>query len=185
MNIQDWRHIESLVRLFSLDTKAIKGMRKWMCHRRIYNQQDEILQPMTVDQALKARDILAKFIYTKLFNWIVTQINASIRSPCNVQSFIGVLDFYGFEKIDVNLFEQFCINYADEKLQQHFIHSIFKAEQEEYFREGVQWNFIKFQDNRLCTELMEGKCGILYILDKETKASIVYLYSEHQVSYEK
>lgn len=155
-----------------MDMKAVKAMRKWMCHKRIFSGQYEISQPMSVEEAVKARDALAKFIYTKLFTWIVARINFLFRSPCHVRSFIGILDVYGFEKLDVNLFEQFCINYANEKIQQNFIQSVFKLEQEEYLRDNIGWNFMKYQDNRLCVELLEGKNGIIDIIEQEANNKV-------------
>ncbi|KAJ1676126.1 Myosin type-2 heavy chain 1, partial [Spiromyces aspiralis] len=80
--------------------------------------------------------------------------------------FIGVLDIYGFEHFEVNSFEQFCINYANEKLQRHFNRHVFQLEQEEYAREGLSnWTFVDFHDNKPCIELIEGKPGILNMLD--------------------
>ncbi|OMH86142.1 Myosin-2 [Zancudomyces culisetae] len=87
-----------------------------------------------------------------------------------VMRFIGVLDIYGFEQFEVNSFEQFCINYANEKLQQHFNKHVFKLEQEEYQREQLaNWTFIEFNDNQLCIELIEGRLGVLSILDEESR----------------
>jgi myosin-5 len=120
-------------------------------------------------KALFARDALAKHMYSQLFNWIVAQINRCLKSPAKTYSFIGVLDIYGFETFETNSFEQFCINYANEKLQQQFCQHVFKLEQEEYVREQIKWSFIDFYDNQPCIELIEGKLGILDLLDEECK----------------
>jgi len=108
-------------------------------------------------------------MYSQLFNWIVAQINRCLKSPVKTNSFIGVLDIYGFETFETNSFEQFCINYANEKLQQQFCQHVFKLEQEEYVREQIKWSFIDFYDNQPCIELIEGKLGILDLLDEECK----------------
>ncbi|KAK3064232.1 Myosin type-2 heavy chain 1, partial [Teratosphaeriaceae sp. CCFEE 6253] len=94
---------------------------------------------------------------------------ASEETLAQVKSFIGVLDIYGFEHFAKNSFEQFCINYANEKLQQEFNQHVFKLEQEEYMREEIQWEFIDFSDNQPCIDLIEGKLGVLALLDEESR----------------
>ena len=90
-------------------------------------------------QASQARDALAKCIYSNLFDWIVFQINKALKTSQKVNKFIGVLDIYGFETFETNSFEQFCINYANEKLQQQFNMHVFKLEQEEYVKVSVKF----------------------------------------------
>ena len=80
-----------------------------------------------------------------------------------------MLDIYGFETFDINSFEQFCINYANEKLQQQFNQHVFKLEQEEYLKEGIEWKMIDFYDNQPCIDLIETKLGILDLLDEECR----------------
>lgn len=134
------------------------------------------------DQALNARDALAKFIYHNLFDWLVNQIN-KVLSPSNWpdwstyepemnkprKNFIGVLDIYGFEHFKTNSFEQFCINYANEKLQQEFIHRMFTLELQDYEREGIERPDLPFDDNKAGIDLIESKPGILALLDDESK----------------
>ena len=95
-------------------------MRHWICNKRIKTASETVNTPLPLSQSMFARDALAKHMYSKLFNWIVEQINKCLESPVKTSSFIGVLDIYGFETFQKNSFEQFCINYANEKLQQQF-----------------------------------------------------------------
>ncbi|XP_044856778.1 unconventional myosin-Vb-like, partial [Mauremys mutica] len=124
---------------------------------------------MSRQQALNSRDALAKHIYGQLFKWIVGRINKALRASCRQQASIGILDIYGFEMFTVNSFEQFCINYANEKLQQHFNLHVFKLEQEEYMKEEIPWTFIDFYDNQPCINLIEAKLGVLDLLNEECK----------------
>ncbi|XP_031836007.1 dilute class unconventional myosin isoform X3 [Nomia melanderi] len=160
------KHLLTICELLGTDMKA---MRKWLCHRKIVSMREVFLKPMNVEQAIGARDALAKHIYAELFNWIVAGINNSLQSQNKPQCFIGVLDIYGFETFEVNSFEQFCINYANEKLQQQFNQHVFKLEQEEYLREEIEWTFIDFYDNQPCIDLIETKLGILDLLDEECR----------------
>ncbi|ORX53664.1 hypothetical protein DM01DRAFT_1336195 [Hesseltinella vesiculosa] len=113
--------------------------------------------PLNVAQANSVRDALSKSIYERLFEWIVTRVNASLEARGAAEYVIGVLDIYGFEIFDDNSFEQLCINYVNEKLQQIFIELTLKAEQEEYVREQIQWTPIKFFNNKVVCDLIEEK----------------------------
>ncbi|GFR26821.1 unconventional myosin-Vb [Trichonephila clavata] len=144
-------------------------MNTWLCNRKIQSMREVITMQLPHSQALFARDALAKHIYAQLFEWIVRQINKSLASNKKVHKFIGVLDIYGFETFEINSFEQFCINYANEKLQQQFNMHVFKLEQEEYVREQIEWKLIDFYDNQPCIDLIESKLGILDLLDEECK----------------
>eukprot|EP01132_Coremiostelium_polycephalum_P001010 gene1010-1280_t len=127
--------------------------------------------PLNKTQATAGRDALAKAIYDRLFNWLVDRVNKAMENP-NQGLLIGVLDIYGFEVFDRNGFEQFCINYVNEKLQQIFIEFTLKMEQEEYVREGIKWEPIQYFDNKIVCELIEGKQppGIFSILDDVCRA---------------
>ncbi|XP_050723307.1 unconventional myosin-Va-like isoform X3 [Eriocheir sinensis] len=144
-------------------------LRMWLCHRKITGGREVFNKPMTLREATFSRDALAKHIYAKLFDWIVMQINKCFAAPTKPFRFIGVLDIYGFETFEINSFEQFCINYANEKLQQQFNQHVFKLEQEEYVKEQIEWEFINFYDNQPCIDLIESKLGILDLLDEECR----------------
>lgn len=113
--------------------------------------------PLNNTQALAVRDALAKALYNNLFDWIVERVNVSLKTRGAVSQTIGILDIYGFEIFDKNSFEQLCINYVNEKLQQIFIQLTLKTEQEEYAREQIQWTPIKYFDNKVVCQLIEEK----------------------------
>uniref|UniRef100_A0A9J7WWF1 Unconventional myosin-Va n=1 Tax=Cyprinus carpio carpio TaxID=630221 RepID=A0A9J7WWF1_CYPCA len=146
-----------------------QDMSHWLCHKKLKTATETYIKPIPKLQAINARDALAKHIYAKLFNWIVDHVNKALHSSVKQHSFIGVLDIYGFETFEINSFEQFCINYANEKLQQQFNMHVFKLEQEEYMREQIPWTLIDFYDNQPCINLIEAKMGILDLLDEECK----------------
>ncbi|KIW56469.1 myosin-1 [Exophiala xenobiotica] len=113
--------------------------------------------PLNPVQAMAVRDALAKAVYFRLFDWIVARTNVSLRAQGAVKNTIGILDIYGFEIFEKNSFEQLCINYVNEKLQQIFIQLTLKAEQDEYAREQIQWTPIKYFDNKVVCSLIEDK----------------------------
>ncbi|EGC34012.1 myosin IE [Dictyostelium purpureum] len=122
--------------------------------------------PMDVAQATFSRDALAKALYERLFQWLVSKINTIINSP-EKGPVIGILDIYGFEVFDTNSFEQLNINYCNEKLQQLFIELTLKSEQEEYIREGIEWQNIDYFNNKPICELIEKKpMGLVSLLDE-------------------
>ncbi|XP_046728567.1 myosin VIa isoform X4 [Silurus meridionalis] len=125
--------------------------------------------PLKVEQANNARDALAKAVYSRLFDHVVTRVNQCFPFESSA-NFIGVLDIAGFEYFEHNSFEQFCINYCNEKLQQFFNERILKEEQELYQKEGLGVNEVKYVDNQDCIDLVESKLvGILDILDEENR----------------
>ncbi|KAG6654819.1 hypothetical protein CIPAW_05G171900 [Carya illinoinensis] len=138
--------------------------------RKMRVGSDSIVQKLTLSQAIDTRDALAKSIYACLFEWLVEQINKSLAvGKRRTGRSIGILDIYGFESFDRNSFEQFCINYANERLQQHFNRHLFKLEQEEYIQDGIDWTKVDFEDNQDCLGLFEKKpLGLLSLLDEES-----------------
>ena len=113
--------------------------------------------PLNIAQATAVRDALSKAIYFNLFDWIVARVNVSLKARGAVSNSVGILDIYGFEIFERNSFEQLCINYVNEKLQQLFIQLTLKTEQEEYAREKIQWTPINYFDNKIVCELIEEK----------------------------
>ncbi|XP_042504196.1 myosin-2-like isoform X2 [Macadamia integrifolia] len=138
--------------------------------RKIQAGNDDIVQKLTLWQAIDTRDALAKSIYASLFDWLVEQINRSLEvGKQRTERSISILDIYGFECFEKNSFEQFCINYANERLQQHFNRHLLKLEQEEYSEDGIDWTQVDFEDNQDCLNLFEKKpLGLLSLLDEES-----------------
>ncbi|KAJ3601423.1 hypothetical protein NHX12_032391 [Muraenolepis orangiensis] len=136
---------------------------------RIKVGRDYVQKAQTKEQADFAMEALAKATYERLFRWLVHRINRALdRTKRQGASFIGILDIAGFEIFQLNSFEQLCINYTNERLQQLFNHTMFILEQEEYQREGIEWSFIDFGlDLQPCIDLIERPVGILALLDEE------------------
>ncbi|XP_043952741.1 unconventional myosin-Va isoform X7 [Gambusia affinis] len=160
------RHLTAFCELVGV---TYQDMSQWLCHRKLKTATETYIKPLPRLQATNARDALSKHIYAKLFSWIVEHVNKALVTNVKQHSFIGVLDIYGFETFEINSFEQFCINYANEKLQQQFNMHVFKLEQEEYMKEQIPWTLIDFYDNQPCINLIEAKMGILDLLDEECK----------------
>eukprot|EP00461_Guttulinopsis_vulgaris_P000990 UN00990 len=122
-------------------------------------------KPCRREEAEFNRDTLAKAMYSKVFDYLVDKINASILPPQGDSCHIGILDIFGFEIFQINSFEQLCINFVNEKLQQIFIELTIKNEQEEYTKEGLPWTNIPYFDNKPLCDLIEGRPGVLSVLD--------------------
>ncbi|XP_028435257.1 myosin-10 isoform X2 [Perca flavescens] len=163
---------------------------------RIKVGREYVQKAQTKEQADFAVEALAKATYERLFRWLVHRINRALdRRQRQGASFIGILDIAGFEIFQLNSFEQLCINYTNEKLQQLFNHTMFILEQEEYQREGIEWNFIDFGlDLQPCIDLIERPAhppGVLALLDEEcwfpraTDRSFVEKLSTEQGSHPK
>ncbi|XP_074869086.1 unconventional myosin-Ih isoform X2 [Carettochelys insculpta] len=140
-----------------------------LTHRKIEARSEEVLTPLNIDLAFCARDAVAKAIYGRTFTWLVNKINGALANKdLTRKTVIGLLDIYGFEVFETNSFEQFCINYCNEKLQQLLIEMTLKAEQEEYEMEGIEWEPIPYFNNKIICDLVEEKHkGIIAILDEE------------------
>ncbi|XP_074168171.1 myosin-4 [Sminthopsis crassicaudata] len=141
---------------------------KALCYPRVKVGNEYVTKGQTVQQVYNSVGALAKSIYEKMFLWMVTRINQQLDTKQPRQYFIGVLDIAGFEIFDFNSLEQLCINFTNEKLQQFFNHHMFVLEQEEYKKEGIEWEFIDFgMDLAACIELIEKPMGIFSILEEE------------------
>ncbi len=162
-HVQDPQVLQVLGALLQVDAAAIE---KALCERKIQAGRGEVFQkPNNKANAEFTRDTLAKAMYSKLFDWLVLKINKAIANPGWDGILIGVLDIYGFEIFQYNSFEQLCINFVNEKLQQIFIQLTLKAEQEEYVAEGIPWKEIEYYDNKPLCELIENKPGLLSVCD--------------------
>lgn len=162
----------SLVLACSLLEIELSEFKKWTIKKQIVTRSEKIVTSLNPAAAISVRDSVAKYIYSSLFEWLVSVVNGSLYNTDlddKVASFIGVLDIYGFEFFKTNSFEQFCINYTNEKLQAEFNAHVFKLEQEEYINEKIDWKFIEFSDNQPTIDLIEGKLGILSLLDEESR----------------
>lgn len=142
---------------------------KWLTKKQLKMRSDTVVSDLPHNAALIVRDSIAKYIYSALFDWLVSAVNAKLYTGDGTEKFIGVLDIYGFEHFKHNSFEQFCINYANEKLQQEFNRHVFKLEQQEYTEEEIDWQYIDFVDNQPCINLIEDRQGILSLLDEESR----------------
>ena len=145
-------------------------LQKALCFRSITVRGQRSVIPLKPTDAINACDALAKATYGRLFDWLVRRVNEAMAGEEG--RIIGVLDIFGFEIFEVNSFEQLCINFANEKLQQHFNRNTFKEEEELYTAEGIAFTHIEFIDNQPVLDLIEGKppnMGLLIILDDEIK----------------
>ncbi|CAN1765907.1 XI-E [Linum perenne] len=157
-------HLKMTAELLMCD---LKGLEDALCKRVMITPEEVIKRSLDPHSAAISRDGLAKTLYSRLFDWLVDKINNSIGQDPDSKCLIGVLDIYGFESFKTNSFEQFCINFTNEKLQQHFNQHVFKMEQEEYTKEQIDWSYIEFVDNQDVLDLIEKKPGgIIALLDE-------------------
>ncbi|XP_042055501.1 myosin-17-like [Salvia splendens] len=157
-------HLNMTAELLKCDVKSLEDA---LIKRVMVTPEEVITRTLDPEAALGSRDALAKTIYSRLFDWIVEKINTSIGQDPHSKAIIGVLDIYGFESFKHNSFEQFCINFTNEKLQQHFNQHVFKMEQDDYEKEEIDWSYIEFVDNQDVLDLIEKKPGgIIALLDE-------------------
>lgn len=132
---------------------------------------ERVVSSIGKDAALETRDAFVKSIYGNMFIYLVDKINKTIfKSQLKTKISIGVLDIFGFENFEINSFEQLCINYANENLQQFFVQHIFKMEQEDYTKEGINWKHIEFVDNQNVLDMVGMKpMSIMSLIDEEAR----------------
>ncbi|CAG0891503.1 unnamed protein product [Darwinula stevensoni] len=147
---------------------SAEGIARALTIRITEARNERVFTPLNIDQALDARDAVAKALYYALFSWLVNRVNQTVcRGTKNLS--ISILDIFGFEVFDENSFEQLCINYANENLQYYFSKHVFKLEQQEYAKERIDWQPISFPDNQLVIHLLAKKpVGIFHLLDDES-----------------
>ncbi|CAM6090837.1 unnamed protein product [Calypogeia fissa] len=157
-------HLEVVAELLKCN---VKNLLDSLCERVIVTRDENITKTLDPIAAATNRDTLAKTLYSRLFDWLVDKVNKSIGQDPDSTTLVGVLDIYGFESFKINSFEQFCINLANEKLQQHFNQHVFKMEQDEYTKEAINWSYIEFVDNQDVLDLIEKRpVGIIALLDE-------------------
>ncbi|XP_061540143.1 unconventional myosin-VIIa [Phycodurus eques] len=168
--ILDSLHFDMASQLLEVDPKVLE---KSLSQRSFMTIRESVSKVLTSTQALDGRDAFVKAIYGRLFIWVVDKINAAIHKPPGesdeVRQSIGLLDIFGFENFSTNSFEQLCINYANEQLQQFFVKHVFKLEQEEYARESIVWERIDYKDNQETLDVLANKpLNILALVDEES-----------------
>ncbi|XP_043988606.1 unconventional myosin-Ib isoform X5 [Gambusia affinis] len=166
--IKDKNDLKEMCELLGTEQSVLE---RAFSYRTVEAKMEKVSTTLNVAQAYYARDALAKNLYSRLFSWLVTRINESIKAQAKTRhKVMGVLDIYGFEIFEEgdNSFEQFIINYCNEKLQQIFIELTLREEQEEYVREGIEWTNIEYFNNAVICDLIENnQNGILAMLDEE------------------
>ncbi|XP_072427812.1 unconventional myosin-VIIa-like [Chiloscyllium punctatum] len=166
------KHLSVATKLLEVNPLELK---KALTHRSIVIRGENVTTPVSKTQAASSRNALVKGIYDLLFLWIVKKINSVINTPTTkgpgkVCSSIGLLDIFGFENFDSNSFEQLCINFANEHLQQFFVKCVFKEEQEEYVQENINWQHMDFIDNQRTLDILAVKpMNIISLIDEESK----------------
>uniref|UniRef100_A0A8K9WLW3 Myosin VIIBa n=1 Tax=Oncorhynchus mykiss TaxID=8022 RepID=A0A8K9WLW3_ONCMY len=157
--------------VISVDPKALE---KSLTQRSFMTSRESVTKPLTSAQAMDGKDAFVKAIYGRLFVWVVGKINKAVFKPPPedtkyVRQSIGLLDIFGFENFNKNSFEQLCINFANEQLQQFFVKHVFKLEQDEYARENIVWKHIDYNDNQRTLDVLANKSlNILALIDEES-----------------
>ena len=171
-DIPDHSNVERVSAILGVGKQSLVDA---LTSKTIFAQGESVVSTLNTNQSKDIRDAFAKGIYGRLFVYIVKKINNAIFKPDLIgrsgdRSAIGILDIFGFENFDMNSFEQFCINFANENLQQFFVQHIFKMEQEEYNHEAINWQHIEFVDNQEALDLIAVRpLNIIALVDEESK----------------
>ncbi|KAG8190757.1 hypothetical protein JTE90_024884 [Oedothorax gibbosus] len=167
-NVEDDQFLAFPAYLFGVEAEKVKSkLTSRVMDSKWGGQTETIHMQLNLEQACYTRDAWAKGLYARLFDHLVKVVNSAMKTEITELT-VGILDIYGFEIFHRNGFEQFCINYVNEKLQQIFIELTLKAEQEEYVQEGISWNSIEYFNNKIVCDLIENKTsppGIMSIVD--------------------
>ncbi|XP_036376709.1 unconventional myosin-VIIa [Megalops cyprinoides] len=164
-------HFNMAAKLLEVNAKALDDS---LTKRSFMTNRESVSKPLSSAQAMDGRDAFVKAIYGKMFVWIVEKINKAIYKPpledsTHIRQSIGLLDIFGFENFAHNSFEQLCINFANEQLQQFFVKHVFKLEQEEYARENIVWERVSFNDNQCTLDVLASKSlNVLALIDEES-----------------
>nr|XP_018681989.1 PREDICTED: myosin-17-like isoform X2 [Musa acuminata subsp. malaccensis] len=167
-------HLNMTAELLMCDAQSLENA---LIKRVMVTPEEVITRTLDPASAIVSRDGFSKTIYSRLFDWLVDKINVSIGQDPNSKHLIGVLDIYGFESFKCNSFEQFCINFTNEKLQQHFNQHVFKMEQEEYTKEEINWSYIEFVDNQDMLDLIEKdqEYGSFFIISSDRSSIFIFI----------
>ncbi|GAB1610437.1 hypothetical protein Ahia01_001330000, partial [Argonauta hians] len=162
--------LEAACSLLQLECSQVRQV---LLHRNIQSgrggsRQSTFVKPVRHYEAASRRDCLATLLYSTLFDWLVSYINEQLDGGgSGGQHSIGLLDIYGFECFPANSLEQLCINYANERLQLHYVQHFLQHLQAEYLNEDLEWSYTEFQDNQSNIETLDGQCGVFGILNEE------------------
>ncbi|CAI5727982.1 unnamed protein product [Peronospora effusa] len=162
--VPDNQGAKNATKLLGISTENLE---KALCSRQIAVAGDKVTAFLKKDQAEECIGALSKAIYSNVFDWLVETINTSLENDNKMRYHVGILDIFGFEHFKHNSFEQFCINYANEKIQQKFTQDVFKTVQIEYEAEGIVWSHINFADNQDVISVIEDRLGIISLLNDE------------------
>ncbi|XP_014247887.1 myosin-VIIa-like isoform X2 [Cimex lectularius] len=181
--VQPTNSLKAAITLLGLEENDLIHV---LTHKTIIVEGNKVVSAILIGQALSKRDAFAMGLYMRLFSYVLTTINKAISNHQSTKnSTIGILDVFGFENFKHNSFEQLCINYANEQLQQFFVQHVFMLEQEEYQSEGIDWTNLEFQDNQAVVEFLGGKnISVLGLVDEQTRvpkgSDIGYLVKMNQ-----